>query len=349
MKLFNKAKRIEYLGFDDFRFMVVGILVLGCITFYLFSHSFSNRTFIDLFASWWISIFFTIANWMITRTIIILLRKKYPDFKDDLRRIVLLLLAIVGTVLLVNFLGNNLLSFIFDSNYNPKSSSKIIVPIVIISAMMIAIYEAVYYYTRLKTSIRKEEQSKQAIVQAQLDVLRNQVQPHFFFNTLTTLRDIIDQNSKEDAKEFVDRLSDMYRFLLEAGNADLIPLRDEIQFSTSYLHIQSERFGDNLQVFWDVPAVFLDARIVPMSLQLLLENAIKHNVVSKARPLRVHIAVVNNQLIVGNTLQPKSTQLPSTKVGLKNIEKRYTLITNSPIHIYNDGNRFEVSLPLSIP
>ena len=349
MRFFNKAKRIKYLGFDDTRFMVFGILVLGCITFYLFSHSFLNRTFVDLFASWCVSIFFTISNWIIIRMVIILLRKKYPKFKDDIKRIVLLLLAIISTVLLINFLGNELLSVFFNQNYNPVSSSKVVVPVIIISTMTMAIYEAVYYYTRLKTSIRIEEQSKQAIVQAQLEALRNQIQPHFFFNTLNTLRDIIDQNLKEDAKNFVDELSDMYRFLLEAGNANLIPLQDEVQFAKSYINIQSERFGNNLQVIWDIQIASLDAQIVPMSLQLLLENAIKHNVISKTRPLYIKVAIANNQLTVVNTIQLKSTQLNSTKVGLKNIKKRYALICNSPIKINNNGNRFEVSLPLLTP
>jgi LytS/YehU family sensor histidine kinase len=212
--------------------------------------------------------------------------------------------------------------------------------------MTMAIYEAIYFYVRLKKSIREEEQTKQAIIQAQLDALRNQAQPHFFFNTLNTLRDIIDQNSKEDAKEFVDKLSDMYRFLLEAGNANLISLRDELKFAKAYIHIQSERFGDNLKLNWNITEASLDAMIVPMSLQLLLENAIKHNVISKAKPLEVTINIKDDYVIVDNRIQVKSTQVPSTKVGLKNIEKRYALITSKSVDIQNDGNQFSVSLPL---
>ena len=212
--------------------------------------------------------------------------------------------------------------------------------------MTMAIYEAIYYNIRLQKSIRQEERSKQAIVQAQLDVLRNQAQPHFFFNTLNTLRDIIDQNPKEDAKEFVDKLSDMYRFLLEAGNANLISVRDELKFSKAYIHIQSERFGSNMIVNWNIPETSLDLMIVPMSLQLLLENAIKHNIISKAKPLRIDIVVKENKLTVENKIQPKSTQLPSTKLGLANIQKRYALISDTSIKINNDGNRFIVTLPL---
>ena len=209
-----------------------------------------------------------------------------------------------------------------------------------------ALYEAIYYNIRLKKSVREEEQAKQILIQAQLDALMNQAQPHFFFNTLNTLRDIIDQNPKEDAKEFVDKLSDIYRFLLEVGNDNLVPLKKELRFAKAYIHIQSERFGDNLKLSWDIPEVSLNMMVVPMSLQLLLENAIKHNVVSKAKPLRILVTIKNNRLVVENKMAPKSTKLPSTKVGLANIKKRYMLISGQSIEVQNDGNRFMVSLPL---
>ena len=160
------------------------------------------------------------------------------------------------------------------------------------------------------------------------------------------MRDIIDQNTKEEAKKFVDNISDVYRFILESGDANLIALRDEIKFSQSYMHIQSERFGGNLKVEWNISQDALNQLIVPMSLQLLLENAIKHNVVSKANPLIIKIKASDDQVKVENKLQAKSTQLPSTKLGLKNIEKRYELISNKSIKILNNGSEFSVALPL---
>lgn len=209
-----------------------------------------------------------------------------------------------------------------------------------------AIYEAIYYYIRLKKSIVEEEQMKQIMIQAQLDTLRNQAQPHFLFNSLNTLRDIIDEEAKEEAKEFVDNLSDVYRFILESGSTNLIPLKEELKFAKAYIHIQSERFGDNLKVNWNIPEDKLLLQIVPMSLQLLLENAIKHNVVSRAKPLLINVAIVDHTLVVSNKIQAKSTKVPSTKIGLKNIEKRYALISNETITIHNNGTDFTVSLPL---
>lgn len=348
--LVNKEKRIKYIGFDDFWFSVIGILIISLVTAYLFNNSNVVLSLTEVVLSWAGSLLFTIIDWFINRAIMIFLRKKYPAFRDDAKRITLFFLAVVSTVLLVDFIGGMLIALIPDVNYvGAKSKIKILVPIIIITIMIMAIYEAIYYNIRLKKSVREEEQAKQAVVQAQLDALRNQAQPHFFFNTLNTLRDIIDQNSKDDAKEFVDKLSDMYRFLLEAGNDNLISLKNELRFAKAYIHIQSERFRDNLKLNWDIPEASLDAMIVPMSLQLLLENAIKHNVISKAKPLLINVAIRDNKLVVENKLEPKSTQLPSTKVGLANIEKRFTLISNKSIEIENDGNRFMVSLPLLTP
>lgn len=345
--LVNKKKRIKYIGFDDFWFSVIGVLIISSVTAYLSNYSNEVLSLFEAAFSWGFSLFLSIIYWLIVRTTMIFLRKKYPDFHDDAKRNALLFLAIVCTVFLVDFIGRTIISLIPGVNYvDGAPRIKMLLISILITTMIMAIYEAIYYNIRLKNSVREEEQSKQAIVQAQLDALRNQAQPHFFFNTLNTLRDIIDQNSKEEAKEFVDKLSDMYRFLLEVGNANLITLRDELKFSKAYIHIQSERFGDNLKLNWNIPEASLDAMIVPMSLQLLLENAIKHNVISKAKPLEVNITIKNDSIIVDNSIQVKSTQLPSTKVGLKNIEKRYALITSKSVDIQNDGNQFSVSLPL---
>lgn len=346
----QKEKQYRYVGFDDRWFSAIGILILSLVAAYLFNDPTNQLSGIETLFSWGISLFFTIVNWSIIREIMIFLRKKYPNFQDDAKRITFFVLVIVVTVVAVDLLGGSLLSLIEGVNYIVSAERiKILLPIIIFTTMIMAIYEAVYHYTRLKKSVREEEQAKQILIQAQLDGLLNQAQPHFFFNTLNTLRDIIDQNPKEDAKEFVDKLSDMYRFLLEVGNESLIPLHRELRFATAYIHIQSERFGDNLKLDWEVPEAFRHSLIVPMSLQLLLENAIKHNVVSRAKPLRIQVSVQDEQLVVTNKIAPKSTQLPSTKVGLANIEKRYALLSNRSIRIENDGTHFQVALPLLTP
>ena len=345
--LINKEKRLQYIGFNDAWFSAIGILIISLVTTYVFNNFFEELSFIELFFSWTVSLLFTIIDWFINRFIMVFLRKKYPTFHDDPKRIPLFFLVVVCTVFSVDFIGTALLSLIPGVNAVDYSERlKILVFIIIVTIMIMAIYEAIYYNVRLKKSVREEEQSKRILIQAQLDALLNQAQPHFFFNTLNTLRDIIDQNPKEDAIEFVDKLSDVFRFLLEVGNDNVIPLKNELRFAKAYIHIQSERFGNNLKLNWDIPEVYLDAMIVPMSLQLLLENAIKHNVISKAKPLQINVVAKDDTLIIENKIALKSTQLPSTKVGLENIKKRYALISSKSIEIENDGTHFTVSVPL---
>ncbi len=349
MQLFNKKKRIEYLGFNDVWFSVVGVLILSLSTDYIFNNSFQSYPFFLALYSWGASLFVTICDWLIMRRVLIFLRKKYPDFRDDVKRIVIFLLAIITTILVVDYVAGNTIEYIYrllGKNANYSIQFKVLLPVVLVTIMIMAIYEAMYYYVRLKTSIRAEEQAKQIMIQAQLDTLRNQAQPHFLFNSLNTLRDIIDHDTKEDAKDFIDNLSDVYRFIIESGNSNLISLGEELKFARAYIYIQSERFGGNLKLIWDIPEDKLSIMIVPMSLQLLLENAIKHNIVSKAKPLIITVAIKQDKLIVSNKIKVKSTQTPSTKIGLKNIKKRYQLISNKTPIITNDGEHFIVSLPL---
>ena len=349
MKLFDKEKRIQYLGFNDFWFSTIGIIIISFVTSFLFNDMSMDNPFIILFIRWSSSLFFTIIDWFVIRAILIFLRRKFPDFKDDFKRIIILFIAIVTVIFAADFFGNHFLTYffsLFDITSRHTMSFKVLLAITIIVVMDMAIYEAIYYYVRLKKSIREEEQTKQVMIQAQLDTLTNQAKPHFLFNSLNTLRDIIDVEDKEDAKVFVDKLSDVYRFILESGNSNLLQLHEELKFVKSYIHIQKERFGDNLVIDWDISEDKLSTMIIPMSLQLLIENAIKHNIVSKAKPLIISVKTEGNQLIVSNKIQKKSTQLPSTKIGLKNITRRYSLVSDKAIEINNDGEFFTVILPL---
>ncbi len=276
----------------------------------------------------------------------ILLRKRFPEYRQIFIRMGLIFAGIIITITLVDKLGDFILGVIFDDSYNGLDTIRAYVPIVLASLMVMAIYEAIYHFVKMKESVLQEEQAKQAVVQLQLDALRNQARPHFLFNSLNTLRDIIDQEPKEEAKGFVDRLSNVYRFILDSGSVNLVTLAKELKFAQSYIYIQSERFGENLVIHWDLSEKSKSQLIVPMSLQLLLENAIKHNVISRSKPLNIHVIAVEDKVIVKNEIQPKSTQMPSTKLGLKNIKKRYALISDAPVDVKNDGLHFEVSVPL---
>ena len=343
----NRNRRIELIGFNDFWFIVIGAMVLSLITDFLFNGgSFFRFSLPEALLNWSLSLFFALCNWMIMREVMITLRKKFPDFKDNLKRITLLFFLVIVTIVFVDRLGSFTLGQIFGETYNHPGSAQLLIPILLISVMNLAIYEAIYYFSRLKKFVREEEQAKQVVVEAQLDALRNQARPHFLFNSLNTLRDIIENDPKDEAIQFVDKLSDVYRYILESGKVNLISLKEELKFAQAYIHVQSERFGKNLQINWNIEEDELKAMVIPMSLQLLLENAIKHNVISKVKPLMIEINAQAGALIVENNLQPKSTQLSSTKIGLESIKKRYLLISGKSLSINNDGNKFSVTIPL---
>lgn len=343
----NKKKRIKYLGFDDTWFAIIGILLLGISAVFVFNLTGVQLTTIEVIITFTISLFFSTCDWLINRLILIRLRIIFPSLQDSAKRVTLLFIGTVITVFSVDFIGITVVSSLFDNvSYDYQERIRSLVVTVFLTTMVMAIYEAIYFFVLLKKSIREEEQAKQAIIQAELDTLRNQAQPHFFFNTLNTLRDIIDQSPKEDATQFVDKLSEIYRFLLESGSTNLISLKAELKFAKAYIHVQSERFGANLKLNWNITKTAEDKLIAPMSLQLLLENAIKHNVVSRAKPLVINVDTSDDSIVVTNKIQQKSTQLPSTKMGLKNIEKRYSLISDRSIDIVNDEDQFSVALPL---
>jgi sensor histidine kinase YesM len=342
-----RKKRVEIIGFNDFWFIVIGTVILSLITDFLFNDSsFLQYSFGYALINWSISWLFSICNWMIMREIMIYLRRRLPAFSDNLKRIVILFVLIIITIIVIDRVGAYTLGQVFGQDYSHPSTTKLLVPILLISVMILAIYEAIHYYSRLQEFVRKGEQAKQVIIEAQLDALRNQARPHFLFNSFNTLRDIIYNDPKDNAINFVDRLSEVYRYILESGNVNLISLSEEIQFSKSYIHIQSERFGNNLRIEWNIDSSIEDTMVIPMSLQLLLENAIKHNVVSSSKPLTISISAEDNHLVVKNNIQLKSTQLPSTKIGLANIQKRYALISERPLVISNDDREFIVKLPL---
>jgi LytS/YehU family sensor histidine kinase len=204
-----------------------------------------------------------------------------------------------------------------------------------------------YYWNgtieRQKTIVEVEQLKKENL-EAQLNSLKQQISPHFLFNSLSTLQTIV---PNESAKEFIAKLSEVYRYLLSNSENHLVSLREELDFSQSFLYILKERFEDGLLVTLTIDPAVLDLQIPPFSLQLLIENAIKHNSISFEEPLQISISNDNDKnIVVWNNLQPKISVEKSTKIGLENIQKRYLLLSKKEIEIFKNGTQFLVKLPL---
>jgi LytS/YehU family sensor histidine kinase len=215
----------------------------------------------------------------------------------------------------------------------------------LMSSLVIAIYEAISFYLQLQQAEAEKSELERQNVLSQLEGLRSQVNPHFLFNSLNTLIYLIPEDS-DKAVRFVQQLSKVYRYVLESRDAKLIPLSEEIDFLNSYIFLQKERFGDNLQVqLRDIPDQS-NFGIVPLSLQLLFENAIKHNIVSVEKPLLIEVFAEQDHLVIRNNLQRKNQVMDSTSVGLQNIIDRYKLLTDRVVNIIISDKYFTVALPI---
>ena len=215
--------------------------------------------------------------------------------------------------------------------------------------VIFAIIAGIVLIVKLRlTALRKKEAVQRELFQSQFETLRNQVNPHFLFNSFNTLITTI-AKSKEEGIDYVEKLSDYFRIILQQRDKETISVREELDLVEYYFFLQKKRFGDNLQVDIDVSDLALNSIIPPMSIQILAENAIKHNIITKAKPLKIRIYSTDNEIVVENNLQEKTTKEVSTGVGLNNIVNRYQILFNRSIKAFKKETIFEIRLPIILP
>ena len=219
---------------------------------------------------------------------------------------------------------------------------------IIISFGVSSFLHAKAFMTNWKIAMTQESTKQEIVAKtetAKFESLKSQLDPHFLFNSLNVLTSLIGENPYK-AEKFTTQLSKVYRYVLEQRNKDLIPVLEEIKFANTYMELLGMRFEDAVK--FEIPSSITNKnlKIVPLSLQLLLENAVKHNVVSSSKPLTIRIYEQDNYLIIENNINPKQAIGQGTKVGLRNIADRYGLITDKNVIIENNNKIFKVSLPL---
>lgn len=202
-------------------------------------------------------------------------------------------------------------------------------------------------YKRLGEMEVKAERLEKASAQAQFAALKNQVSPHFLFNSLSILSSLV-QVDADLSEKFIDQLSRAYRYILEQKDNELVTLKTELEFIQAYVFLLKIRFDSKFDVAINVPeTLWTKYKIAPLTLQLLVENVVKHNQMSSDRPLQVQIRVEKDSLVVENVLQPREqTDGSSTGVGLQNIVNRYALLTPRPVSIGAEEGMFVVKIPL---
>jgi sensor histidine kinase YesM len=216
---------------------------------------------------------------------------------------------------------------------------------VFITAIIITVYETIFYFQLWKASLLESERLKKAQARLQFESLKNQVNPHFLFNSLNTLSSLIHTDA-DRAEKFIQEFAKTYRYVLDMKDQTFVPLEDELAFVRSYIYLQKIRFDDQLvfenKITSDAEKYF----IPPLVLQNLVENCIKHNVVSEKQPLTIELAIRNQVLVVKNNFQEKIGQLASTKTGLENIRQRLGLVTDKKARFYESSGYFYAEIPL---
>ena len=340
------------LGYDDKWLMIIGIPIAAVIIHVILLSEYLVRDPLLFFKKIPFGIIYTAVSWLALRPIIILLMQRYPN--QVLKRV--FLEVIVGAVgyLIIKFP----LDLIFNSSFFTQMAPTPIPKAVdffgalLLMSLVLALYESIGFYTKLINSNREKERLQRENIKSQLEGLKNQVNPHFLFNSLNTLSHLIPEDP-DKAVNFVQKLSKVYRYILEIRDRRIIQVEEELEFIHSYIFLLKERFGENIQISCDIPTAYLQEKIVPLSLQILLENAVKHNIISTKKPLHIEVFIEDDKnpknrpkLIVKNNLQKKNQVAVSTRLGLENIKSRYQFFTEQPVDVITTTESFIVALPL---
>ena len=311
-----------------------------------------NSQILNRFTSSFLCIFsFWIANFTIVDF-------AYPNGKRSNRfnlfiyeRIALSSLCAIVIFLFIGFTidqtGLLLTQISGEKLYSLRAWTFMIIRVCFFNALFILIK---YFYdsNREKQRMQAEvEILKRENILALHESLKQQLNPHFLFNSLNTLKSLVRQG-KNQSLVFIDELASVYRYMLSHHGKDEVTIQEEINFLTSYLNLLKLRFGESIVTRMDIPHQYFSFKMPPNTLQLLIENAVKHNVLSQSRPLHISIAVRGDYLIVENNLQIKASEDTSSHVGLSNINSRYKILKGKSIIVEKDEWSFRVLLPITI-
>jgi sensor histidine kinase YesM len=294
-----------------FWFVSVCLLVY---TFILFNYSWKNKFIKDDLKSWKKNIYNIAANLLF-----------YLLFA--------IIALLVSTVFLVDFGKNSFILLLSKFSFAA-------IPAIIIASILLS-YKNSKWNEKLIAQLKLEKRN------SELQGLKEQLSPHFFFNTLNTLSSLIRTGDKSDSLEFVDSLSDVYRYILDSQTNDTVKISEEIDFVKSYMFLLKKRFGNSIEYCIDINSQMTDKYIPPLSIQILIENAVKHNVFTERQPLIVRIEQQIASIIVTNNMHSKSNS-EGHGIGLSNLNKRIQLLVGKEIIIHSDQSTFSVSIPIKV-
>ncbi len=321
------------------------LLIIALIGFFIFWLLIPDT--IGVFKNFILTIFFTLAYglslWVGNGYLANILSKIFPWDKNPVKRLIISVITTIiyslSIIILLNFLS---FIFIFKQDIdNYQIPYNFVFIILVITFTISLIIHSISFLEEWKEAILREEKLKLNVLELEYASLKNQLSPHFLFNSLNALTSLVADN--DDAVNFVKNLSDVYRYLLDNKDKKTVRLSTEIEFVKSYIYLHKIRFGNNLKA--NINIKDYNVNVIPLSLQMLIENAIKHNIVSEEDPLNIEIYSKEDYLIVENNLQIKTIINKSSKIGIENIKKRYKHLTNKEVVIEKSNKKFIVRIP----
>ena len=332
--------------------MLITILLLGVFFQFslnvIFSLIYRNHSLVSSLSSYLISI--GISFVVIFGLILLMkwLNKRYSWEEAPGNRFYIQVILVVAFVILVVQLIRTTLNLAFYPDGFIRLLDEIIITVYffVISLLMVFLDMGINLLNKWRYSLVEIERFRNENLAAQFEALRMQVNPHFLFNSLNTLSSLIYQD-QDTASNFVRELSTVYRYILEKRKDEVVTLEEEMKFSGSFQYLLELRFKNKLIFNIDVDEPARKMMIVPLTLQILIENAVKHNIVSAKKPLTIDIFVEENKvLVVSNTLQKKNVDSASTGIGLENIRSRLALLSDREMDVEESDGNYVVRVPL---
>ncbi|MFN3304626.1 MAG: sensor histidine kinase [Roseateles sp.] len=296
----------------------------------------------------WLGLFGFIALalsiWAGNRWLLFKQRQHFDWFRHPLRKLLMLVVANVLYTAPVTLLG--LLAWYAVAGLPVDAGTLQVVTLTNVICVLFVThgYETLFLIRERESDLLRVERLQRLRAQAELGALKAQVDPHFLFNSLNTLGHLI-QSDPARGREFCDTLAEVYRYVLDVRQRDLVPLAEELAFLRRYHRLLELRFGAALPLHAELDGVER-WRIAPLALQTLLENAVKHNQASASAPLPVRLSRAGAMLTVANPVRPRRSALPSAGVGLANLDERCRLLTGRALQVREGDGRFEVGVPL---
>jgi two-component system LytT family sensor kinase len=332
----NKS-RFVYMG-------IVGVIISFILDLIVKSVPHDHNRFFDIFTS----VVITILVWEGNLRIDHWINLKFPWERNPGKRILVQLpVSIVFSAGLIYISMQAFNAYVCEMPSSAKDAFMNISVVigVMVSIILLSVEIGIQFFGNWKSSLVEVEKYKTESLQAQLQNLKNQINPHFLFNNMSVLSSLV-YKDQDKAVDFINQLSKVYRYLLDNKDSELVTLEDELSFIQSYTYLLQIRFDTNIKFELEIEEEALKKLIPPMALQILVENAIKHNEISEEQPLTVSIVTKDAVLQVSNNLQLRANTEPGSKMGLKNINDRYRYFTTIPIEIIENQTSFIVKIPL---